>query len=92
MSQGVALIPIFEVCAREQGFGWGGHQRKIWRRQEVLDEVLRAKLAEASREVWIRQRQQDMGDVQVDGGPHGSIILERGDVEIMRQEVRVRYK
>ena len=54
VSQGVALRPIFEVCAREQGFGGGVQQRKIWWRQEVSDELIRATLAEAFREVRLR--------------------------------------
>ena len=35
MAKWVALRPLFEVCARETGYGGGGRMRKVWWRQDA---------------------------------------------------------
>ena len=57
--QWVDLRPIFEVYVWEKRFKGGGRWRKMWWWQEVLGEVLRVKLLEASREVRLRNRWRD---------------------------------
>ena len=54
--QWVDLIPIFEVCAQEQGFKRGGQQRRPWWIKEASDEVLGATRVDAYQEERIRQR------------------------------------
>ena len=55
----MALCLIFEVYVRGQGFKGGGQQRRTWWQQEATEEILRATLSGALKEVRLRQRQQD---------------------------------
>ena len=44
VAQWVALRPIFEVCAGENGYDGGGLRREAWWRQEASEKQLRATL------------------------------------------------
>ena len=45
--QWVALRPLFEVCARETGYGGEERRRKAWWGQEAIEKQLRATLADS---------------------------------------------
>ena len=55
VAQWVALRPLFEVCAREKGYGGGGRRRADWWHQEATEKQLWATLAGISQEAKRRR-------------------------------------
>ena len=60
-AQWVVIHPLFEVCARETGYGGGGWRRKAWWSQEATEKQLRATLEDSQEDKSTRRSGGEMG-------------------------------
>ena len=61
LAQWVAMRPLFEVCARETGYGGGGSRREAWWRQEAIEKQLQDNLADSQEAKGRRRIGGEMG-------------------------------
>ena len=68
VAEWVALRSIFEVCARETGYGGGGNTRNPRLRQEAAEKQLRVMLEEILEEARERRQQESGRHGEGEGG------------------------